>query len=142
MRRFESRANTYALAQQILPLVPRPAVVSRVDNVKVGRKLLAAAQRKPALGLDGAHHERPVEFHLNPFLAGRVGPDRLHWAPGAAEQVLVESAEIDWGVVLVRELIVCLFRSGCGRAPEQQLPNPFARLATKRGHIIKERGRL
>lgn len=62
-------SHTYTRTAEVLPFVPALAAVARVLDLIAWHKLLAIAHPEPALRLDGAHHERPVEFNLDPFLA-------------------------------------------------------------------------
>lgn len=71
--------------------MPTETSVARILDLIAGNEFLSAAHSESPLSFDGGHHERPVEFHLDPFLAEIGVTDRLHWTPSAARNVQVES---------------------------------------------------
>lgn len=70
--------------------MPTETPVSGILNRVAGREFLAGAHAEAALRLDGGHHDRPVEFHLDPLLAVTRPADRLPRAPSAARVIQVE----------------------------------------------------
>lgn len=71
--------------------MPGAAAVARVLNLVAWHELLAVAQPEAALSLDGRDDVRPVEFHLDPFLAKVPWMHWIRWTPGAASDVQIES---------------------------------------------------